>query len=69
MFGFGEAIGTFWLGGGVGIERPSASGIFSAGIVVQSPRIDPLLALKPEGATIRSLRLSVRLARKRLRVG
>jgi len=59
----------FLLFGITSVDVPAASGIAATGIVIYSARIDPLLMLKPEGATIRALRLAGRQARKRLRGG
>ncbi len=49
--------------------KPPASGINATGLVIKSPKIDPLLILRPEGGPLRTMRLMSRQARKRLRGG
>lgn len=48
---------------------PTPSGISATGIRLTRAELDPILALKPGGATIRQLRLAGRRARQRLRGG
>ena len=45
------------------------SGIEASGIVIESPQLDPLFAIRPEGEPIRMLREISRQARKQLRGG
>ena len=66
MFGFGEALGTFWLGGGAAVvDRPFQAPTF--GRISHPPTIDPTLMVKPEGAPLRTLKASQAAYGKRLR--
>ncbi len=55
MFGFGETINTFWLGGaGVGVPRPvqpTTSGM----PIDQLVDIDPIWISRPQAGPVRSL--------------